>query len=109
MPTHKDRVQVLLTPEDYADLQLLRKAERRAAGAMGAILISEAIAARKLNGSFAPGADESKEALETAKLRQLAKQSGKGINELVEGKGASEVEKEVDTEALVSALKKLLG
>ena len=83
MPTIKDRVQALLSPEAYADLSLLRKEERRSAGAMAAILIEEAIAARKANGTFAPNKNEEKEALEKARLRKTAKQSGKGVNDLV--------------------------
>ena len=96
MPTIKDRVQVMLSPETYADLMLLRKEERRSAGAMGAILIEEAIKARKQAGSFRPDKDLRQEELETARLRKTAKQSGKGVNDLV------------DKQDLLEAMRKLL-
>lgn len=76
---------------------------------MGAVLIAEAIAARKLNGSFVPDEAESDEALEVAKLRRLAKQTGKGVNDLVENKKEEKEEAEVSKEALIKALKDLLG
>ena len=87
MPTVKDRVQVLLAPQEYADLQLLCKEERRSAGMMGAILIEEAIAARRLNGTFVPEKSASEEAMEIAKLRRTAKRLGKGVNKLIENEG----------------------
>ena len=105
MPTIKDRVQVLLEPQDYADLMLLRKEERRSAGQMAAILIAEAIAARKLNGTYVPETDANQEALEMARLRRTAKQLGKGVNELIE---KEEKKKEMSAADLLTALQKVM-
>lgn len=77
-------MQVLLDPQDKADLELLRKEERRSAGQMGAILIAEAIAARKRAGTFVPDKDLARDELNVARLRRTAKQVGKGVNDLVE-------------------------
>ena len=108
MPTVKDRVQVLLAPQEYADLQLLCKEERRSAGMMGAILIEEAIAARRLNGTFVPEKSESEEAMEIAKLRRTAKQLGKGVNELIE-KEEKEKGSELDAKDLLKAMQALIN
>lgn len=105
MPTIKDRIQVLLEPQDYADLQLLRKEEKRSAGQMGAILIAEAIAARKLNGTFVPERDRNQEELDIARLRRTAKQTGRPVNSLVE---QEEKKKEMSASDLLSALQKVL-
>ena len=108
MPTIKDRVQVLLGPQEYADLQLLCKEERRSAGAMGAMLIEEAIAARRLNGTFVPDRSRVDEELEIAKLRRTAKQLGKGVNELIE-KEEKSAGKELDAQDLLAALQTILN
>lgn len=83
MPTNKDRIQVLLFPADYAAVKLMADEEQRSLGAMGAVLIREAIAARKKAGTFVPDVDSSEEAMKIAKLRKLARQLGKGTNELL--------------------------
>ena len=108
MPTVKDRVQILLEPQDYADLQLLRKEERRSAGQMGAILIAEAIAARRRAGTFVPDKDENEEALHTARLRRTAKQNGKGVNHFVE-KEEDKSGKEMTATELLAALQKTIS
>ena len=108
MPTIKDRVQVLLGPQEKADLKLLCKEERRSAGAMGAILIEEAIAARKLNGTFVPEKSQLDEELEIAKLRRTAKQLGKGVNEFIE-KEEETAGKEMSAQDLISALQKVIA
>lgn len=107
MPTIKDRVQVLLEPQDYADLKLLCEEERRSAGAMGAVLIAEAIAARKQAGTFCPNREDQKDAMEVAKLRRAAKQLGKGVNELIE-KGEKPKE-EMSAADLLTALQKVIN
>ena len=106
MPTIKDRIQVLLEPQEYADLQVLRKEERRSAAAMAAVLIGEAIAARKLNGTFVPEVDIAGEELKRAKLRRLSKQLGKGVNGLEENE---EEEKEMSAADLLKAMQKIIG
>lgn len=79
MPTAKDRVQVLLEPDEYAELKMLCKEERRSAAAMSAVLITEAIKARIRNGTFTPSADDP--AYEAAKRRQIARQTGRAVQE----------------------------
>lgn len=106
MPTIKDRVQVLLEPQEWADLQVLRKEERRSAAAMAAVLISEAIAARKLNGTFVPEVDIAGEELERAKKRRLSKQLGKGVNGLEE---KVEENPEMSAADLLKAMQKLIN
>ena len=105
VPTIKDRVQVLLEPQEWADLTQIRKEEKRSAGQMGAILIAEAIAARKLNGTFVPETDRNKEELEIARLRRTAKQTGKPLNSLVEK--ATEKD-EMSAKDLLKALQKIV-
>ena len=101
-------MQVLLDPQDWSDLQLLRKEERRSAGQMGAILIAEAIAARKLNGTFVPEKDMNQEQLDVAKLRRTAKQLGKGVNDLID-KEEKTGGKEMTAEELLSVLQKVIS
>ena len=108
VPTIKDRVQVLLEPQDKADLELLRKEERRSAGQMGAILIAEAIAARKLAGTFVPDRDIASEELNTARLRRTAKQMGKGVNDLIE-KEEEKGGKEMSASDLLTLLQKAVN
>ena len=79
MPTAKDRVQVLLEPEEYAELKMLCKEERRSAAAMAAVLITEAIKARVRAGTFTPNADDP--AYEAAMRRQVARQTGRSVQE----------------------------
>ena len=59
MPTSLESVRVLLQPEDYAELSMLAKADRRSLAAMGAVLINEAIRARISEGTFKPSEDDS--------------------------------------------------
>ncbi len=77
MPTAKDRVQVLLEPDEYAELKMLCKEERRSAAAMAAVLITEAIRSRIRNGTFTP--DPEDPAYATAKRRQVARQLGQQV------------------------------
>ena len=58
VPTALERVQVLLQPEEYAELSMLAKDERRKLSGMAAVLIVEAIEARKKEGRFTPSADD---------------------------------------------------
>ena len=99
---------MLLEPQEYADLQLLCKEERRSAGAMGAMLIAEAIAARRLNGTFVPEKKRLDEELEIAKLRRTAKQLGRGVNEFIE-KEEKETSKEMSAQDLLVALQKVIA
>ena len=69
MPTALDRVQVLLQPDEYAELTLLAKEDRRSMAAMAAVLIDEAIRARKRAGTFVVSEDDP--AYEQARNRQL--------------------------------------
>ena len=108
MPTIKDRIQVLLEPQEYADLKLLCKEERRSAGAMGAMLIAEAIAARRHNGTFVPEKNRLDEELEIAKLRRTAKQLGRGVNEFIEKEEVAS-DKEMSAQDLVAALQKVIA
>ena len=58
MPTALDRVQVLLQPEEYAELSMLAKDERRKLSGMAAVLIVEAIQTRIKEGRFTPSKDD---------------------------------------------------
>ncbi|QNI57635.1 hypothetical protein SynBIOSU31_00743 [Synechococcus sp. BIOS-U3-1] len=69
MPTALDRVQVLLQPDEYAELTLLAKEDRRSLAAMAAVLISEAIKARVKSGDFV--IDPEDPAYAKARERQL--------------------------------------
>lgn len=80
VPTAKDRIQVLLEPEDYAHVVMLAKEEQRSHASMGAVLIREAIKARIKAGEFVPPPSESDEALRVARLRRKAKQDGLPVN-----------------------------
>jgi hypothetical protein len=84
MPTSLDRVQVLLQPEEYAELHLIAKEDRRSLAAMAAVLINEAIKARIREGTFTPKEDDP--AYAKAKQRQVARMLGKKAEE--EGKGS---------------------
>ena len=79
MPTALDRVQVLLQPDEYAELSMLAKADRRSLAAMGAVLINEAIKARIREGTFTPSADDPTYA--SAKRRQVDRMLGKTVAE----------------------------
>ena len=75
MPTALDRVQVLLQPDEYAELAMLAKEDRRSLAAMAAVLIGEAVKARIREGSFTPSEDHP--AYAQAKRRQVARMMGK--------------------------------
>ena len=75
MPTALDRVQVLLQPDEYAELHLIAKEDRRSLAAMAAVLINEAIKARIREGTFTPKEDDP--AYSKAKQRQVARALGK--------------------------------
>ena len=87
MPTSLDRVQVLLQPDEYAEVTLLAKQERRSLACMSAVLIAEAINERVKEGTF--DRDNSDPAYETAKRRQEARANGISVEEFV----AQEAEK----------------
>ena len=71
MPTSLDRVQVLLQPDEYAEVTLLAKQERRSLASMSAVLIAEAINARVKAGTF--DRDVNDPAYEAARKRQQAR------------------------------------
>ena len=71
MPTSLDRVQVLLQPDEYAEVTLLAKQERRSLASMSAVLIAEAINARVKAGTFER--DVNDPAYEAARKRQQAR------------------------------------
>ena len=71
MPTSLDRVQVLLQPDEYAEVTLLAKQERRSLASMSAVLIAEAINNRVKNGTF--DRDVNDPAYEAARKRQQAR------------------------------------
>ena len=75
MPTALDRVQVLLQPEEYAELSMLAKEERRSLASMAAVLVVEAIRKRVQEGVFTPNSDDPVYA--AAKERQVARALGK--------------------------------
>ena len=79
MPTSLESVRVLLQPEDYAELSMLAKADRRSLAAMGAVLINEAIRARISEGTFKPSEDDPTYA--SAKRRQVNRLLGKTATE----------------------------
>ena len=87
MPTALDRVQVLLQPDEYAEVSLLAKDERRSLASMAAVLIAEAINARVKAGTF--DRDTSNPVYETARRRQEARANGISVDEFV----AQEAEK----------------
>jgi hypothetical protein len=104
MPTVKDRIQVLLEPEDFAAVTVMSKEEQRSLASMGAVLIREAIKARRDAGTYLPEPSAKDEALRIAKLRRQAKVLGKGTNELVE----REEKKQDKAQELLDVLSKLL-
>ena len=75
MPTALDRVQVLLQPEEFAELSMLAKEERRSLASMAAVLVTEAIRNRIQQGLFTPNSDDPVYA--AAKERQVARAIGK--------------------------------
>jgi hypothetical protein len=105
MPTVKDRIQVLLEPEDYAAVAVMSKEEQRSLAAMGAVLIREAIKARKKAGTYNPETTVNEEALRVARLRRQAKQEGLGTNELVK----EDTKKQDKAQELLDVLSKLLN
>ena len=98
MPTIKDRIQVLLKPEDYAAVKVMADEEERSMGSMGAVL------ARRRAGTFLPDPSANDQALQIARLRRLAKQMGKGTNELVQ----EEASKRSERDELLDLMKKIL-
>ena len=104
MPTIKDRIQVLLKPEDYAAVKVMADEEERSMGSMGAVLIKEAVLARRRAGTFLPDPSANDQALQIARLRRLAKQMGKGTNELVQ----EEASKRSERDELLDLMKKIL-
>ena len=99
MPTALDRVQVLLQPEEYAELNMLAKEERRSLASMAAVLIGEAIKGRIREGSFTPSPDDP--AYANAKNRQMAKMLGQKARD----EGKEEFQKILDEMGTVSARK----
>ena len=95
MPTALDRVQVLLQPEEYAELNMLAKEERRSLASMAAVLIGEAIKGRIREGSFTPTEDDP--AYASAKRRQVARMLGQ--------KAKDELQELVDEMGTLSARK----
>lgn len=77
MPTALDRIQVLLTPDEYAEVSMLAREERRSLASMAAVLITEAIKTRIREGSFTPSEDDPIYA--TAKRRQVARAMGQKV------------------------------
>ena len=104
VPTAKDRIQVLLEPEDYSHVLLLAREEQRSNASMCAVLIREAIIERKRQGTFVPPQSDADKALEVARLRRKAKQSGLPINELVK----EDTQKQDKMDKLLDALSKLI-
>jgi hypothetical protein len=78
MPTAMDRIQVLLKPDEYAEISLLASEERRSLASMAAVLINEAIKARIREGSFTPQEDDP--AYANAKRRQVARSLGQKVS-----------------------------
>ena len=96
MPTALDRVQVLLQPDEYAELTMLAKDERRKLSAMAAVLITEAIRHRIQAGTFTPHPDDPAYAM--AKGRQVARMTGKDpskaeLDKLLDGMGTVSMRK----------------
>ena len=106
MPTIKDRIQVLLVPEDYAAVKVMADEEQRSLASMAAVLIREAILARRRAGTYLPEPSANDRALKIAKLRRLAKQMGKGTNELVV---QEEDRKQSERDELLDLMKDLLA
>ena len=79
MPTALDRVQVLLQPEEYAELSLIAKGDRRSLAAMAAVLITEGISQRIRDGRFRPDPDSP--VYTHARARQAARQLGRPVAE----------------------------
>ena len=104
VPTAKDRIQVLLEPDDYANVVLLARDEQRSHASMGAVLIREAIKARIKSGEFVPPTSDKDEALRVARLRRRAKEQGLGTNELVNAKEDDDEQ----VSKLLKALSKLI-
>ena len=102
MPTAKDRIQVLLEPEDYSCVLLLSKEEQRSHASMCAVLIREAINERRRQGLFTPPNAERDEALRVARLRRRAREQGLKTNELLEEPKGDKMDK------LLDALSKLI-
>jgi hypothetical protein len=77
MPTALDRIQVLLQPEEYAEISMLAKDERRSLASMAAVLINEAIKQRIREGTFTPNEDDP--SYTNAKRRQVARAIGQKV------------------------------
>ena len=90
MPTALERVQVLLQPDEYAEVAMLAAEDRRSMAAMSAVLIAEAIKNRIRAGTFTPSPDDP--AYEKARQRQMARVLG---NKAKEEKDANEVLREL--------------
>ena len=78
MPTALDRVQVLLQPDEYAELKLCAKDERRSLASMSAVLITEALQARIREGTFTPNPND--DVYVEAKERQTRRQLGEPVS-----------------------------
>jgi hypothetical protein len=77
MPTALDRIQVLLRPEEYAEVSLLAAEERRSMASMAAVLINEAIKQRIREGTFTPNPEDP--SYTSAKRRQVARAIGQKV------------------------------
>jgi hypothetical protein len=78
MPTALDRIQVLLRPEEYAEVSLLAAEERRSLASMAAVLINEAIKQRIREGTFTPNPEDP--SYTSAKRRQVARAIGQKVS-----------------------------
>ena len=79
LPTAFDRVQLLLQPDEYAELSMLAKADRISLEAMGGVLINKAIKARIKEGRFTPSKDDPTYA--SVKRSQVDRMLGKTVAE----------------------------
>ena len=78
VPTALDRIQVLLRPDEYAEVCMLASEERRSLASMAAVLIAEAIKQRIKEGTFVPNEDDPSYA--NAKRRQVARAIGQKVD-----------------------------
>ena len=102
MPTALDRVQVLLQPEEYAELNMLAKDERRKLSSMAAVLINEAIRHRIQAGTFTPSPDDP--AYGIAKNRVVAREMGKKVE--AEEKGRDDLKAVMEEYGAKTVMKK---
>jgi hypothetical protein len=78
MPTALDRIQVLLQPDEYAEVVMLAKEDRRSLASMAAVLINEAIKHRIREGTFTPNPEDP--SYTSAKRRQVARAMGQKVS-----------------------------